>query len=323
MAPLILTIVLFIVGLLLIIKGGDWFVDAATWLAEISGIPKFLIGATVVSMATTLPELLVSIFATAKGSYGIAVGNAVGSVTANTALIFALSLIFAPALVNRKQFGFKGFLLIGSIAALYVLSVIGGSKLYWYFGLILLGILAVFVAENIKSAKAEAGASSGSKRRPENKKEIVVNVSKFVLGAAGIVIGADLLCDYGEILAVDYLKVPASIVGVTMIAIGTSLPELVTAITSLVKKQGALTMGNILGANIIDLTLILPVCALVSGGSLEVDAQSMNLDMPMCLICSAIAVIPTVIFGKTKRWQGITLVVFYAAYLFLLIKFFI
>ena len=313
-----LAVLLFVIGLVLIIKGGDFFVDAASWIAEVSGIPNFIIGATIVSLATTLPELLVSIMATAGGQTGIAVGNAVGSVTANTSLILAISLVFAPCVVSRKQFGLKGFLMILSSVLLFVLSLSGHLKLLP--SLLLFIVLGVFVYENIVSAKKEGG--NVERRRIENKKEIVVYILKFIFGAAGIVIGARLLVDNGTIIA-EKLGVPDSIIGVTMIAIGTSLPELTTAIIALVKKKGNLSLGNIVGANIIDMTLILPICSAVSGGTLVVSNQALRLDMPVCILAGLVAIVPTFIFGKTKRYQGIALLVIYAAYIVLLMKYFI
>lgn len=313
-----LAVLLFVIGLVLIIKGGDFFVDAASWIAEVSGIPNFIIGATIVSIATTLPELLVSIMATAGGQTGIAVGNAVGSVTANTSLILAISLVFAPCVVSRKQFGLKGFLMILSSVLLFVLSLSGHLKLLP--SLLLFIVLGVFVYENIVSAKKEG--EKVERRRIENKKEIVVNILKFIFGAAGIVVGARLLVDNGTVIA-EKLGVPDSIIGVTMIAIGTSLPELTTAIIALVKKKGNLSLGNIVGANIIDMTLILPICSAVSGGTLVVSNQALRLDMPVCILAGLVAIVPTFIFGKTKRYQGIALLVIYAAYIVLLLKYFI
>ena len=111
-SSLIITILLFLLGLVLIVKGGDWFVDAATWMAAASGLPQFLIGATVVSMATTLPEIIVSTMAAAGGSTDLAIGNAIGSVTANTGLIMAISLIFMPVVIRMSQFSVKGVLMV-------------------------------------------------------------------------------------------------------------------------------------------------------------------------------------------------------------------
>jgi cation:H+ antiporter len=149
------------------------------------------------------------------------------------------------------------------------------------------------------------------------KADWVKNIILFIIGALGIVIGANLLVEYGTDIAVS-LHVPQRIISVIAIAIGTSLPELVTTITALKKKVGALSVGNILGANIIDLTLILPICSFISmgkgTGALAVSVSSVQIDMLVCLIASAIAVFPTIITKKFQRWQGIVMLAGYIAY---------
>lgn len=144
-------IILFLLGLALIIKGGDFFVDAATWIAEVSGVPKFVIGATVVSVATTLPELLVSIIATAEGNLDIAVGNSVGSVVANIGLIMGISMVCLPSVMKRRDLLGKGILLVASIALLWIFSL-GGNLNFWE-GIIVLLIFGLFIFENLRSAK--------------------------------------------------------------------------------------------------------------------------------------------------------------------------
>ncbi len=304
---------LFLVGLLLIIKGGDVFVDAATWMAEASGIPKFIIGATIVSVATTLPELLVSLIAAAGGGdqgVDMAIGNAIGSVTANTGLIMAVSVVFMPLAIKRSQLAFKGLLLVLSIALLWVFCL-NGSLALWQAVVILL-LCLVFVGENLYTGSKEKSTD----QRPEvTRRLIIVNIVKFVLAAAALALGSHLLVDNGEYLAVNVLHVPVRIVAITMVAIGTSLPELVTAVTSLIKKQGSMSVGNIIGANLIDITVILPLCALISGGSLPVAAASVRLDMPVCLLEGAIAVVPTLVFKRFHRLQGILMLCVYIAYL--------
>ena len=302
----LLVYLLFVFGIILIVKGGDMFVDAASWIATVSGIPKFIIGATIVSVATTLPELLVSLFASVEGKVDMAVGNAVGSVTANIALILAVSIIFLPCKVDRKNLFVKGGIMIISSALLICLSISGA--LNFYSGFILLFLFALFIFENIKAA-----GNDKSKVYIE-KKNVLLNVIKFIAGALGIVFGADLLVKKGSVIA-SMLGVSESIIGVTVIAIGTSLPELVTAVTAIVKKESSLSVGNILGANIIDLTLILPLCSLVYGGSLPVNKNSLLIDMPVCLVVSLIAVIPALLSGKFKRTTGLVLIVIYIIYM--------
>lgn len=313
---LISVLLLFAAGLILIIKGGDLFVDAATWIAEASGIPKFIIGATVVSFATTLPEMLVSVFAALEGNADIAVGNAVGSVTANTGLIMCLSLICMNCAMTRKQFGVKAGILLVTIAVLFgftrdgQLSVLESAMILVFF--------VIFLAENLIAGHREQGTEAESDVRAKiDAKTMVINIGKFVIGAAAIVLGAQLLIDNGSALA-RMLNVPDSIIAATMIAIGTSLPELVTTITAIRKKQSSLSVGNIIGANIMDLTLIMPLCALIQGKAMLVERQGMLLDIPACFVISAAALIPALISGKFKRWIGYLIGGLYIVYLIIM-----
>lgn len=311
---LFFVLVLFAAGLLCIIKGGDLFVDAAGWIAEASGIPKFIIGATVVSFATTLPEMLVSVFAALEGNADIAVGNAVGSVTANTGLIMCLSLICMTCLMKRKQFGVKAVLLLAAIAVL--LAFTRDGQLSTMESVIILLVFVAYLVESLVAAKRDQGTEGGEtdEHPATDGKTVALNIGKFVLGAAGIVLGAQLLIDNGSALA-TMIGVPDAVIAATMIAIGTSLPELVTTITAIRKKQSSLSVGNIIGANILDLTLILPLCALIQGRPLMVENQGMMLDIPACLIVSAAAMIPALVTGKFSKWIGYLIGGLYIAYL--------
>ena len=307
-------VLLFAAGLVCIIKGGDLFVDAAGWIAEASGIPKFIIGATIVSFATTLPEMLVSVFAALEGNADIAVGNAVGSVTANTGLIMCLSLVCMTCLMERRQFGVKACLLLAAILSLFGFTRDG--RLSVAEGLLVLVIFAGFLAESLISARREQGTElkEDEERPAVSGKTVAGNIVKFVLGAAGIVLGAQLLIDNGSAIA-SLLGVPDAIVAATMIAIGTSLPELVTTLTAIRKKESSLSVGNIIGANIMDLTLILPLCSLILGKPLPVQSQGMLLDIPACLIICAAVLVPALWKGKFQRWMGFLAGGLYIVYL--------
>jgi len=307
-------VLLFAAGLVCIIKGGDLFVDAAGWIAEASGIPKFIIGATIVSFATTLPEMLVSVFAALEGNADIAVGNAVGSVTANTGLIMCLSLVCLTCLMERRQFGVKACLLLAAILSLFGFTRDG--RLSVAEGLLVLVIFAGFLAESLISARREQGTElkEDEERPAVSGKTVAGNIVKFVLGAAGIVLGAQLLIDNGSAIA-SLLGVPDAIVAATMIAVGTSLPELVTTLTAIRKKESSLSVGNIIGANIMDLTLILPLCSLILGKSLPVQSQGMLLDIPACLIICAAVLVPALWKGKFQRWMGFLAGGLYIVYL--------
>ena len=314
---LFMVLLLFAAGLLCIIKGGDLFVDAASWIAEASGIPKFIIGATVVSFATTMPEMLVSVFAALQGHADIAVGNAVGSVTANVGLIMCVALICMECAMTRKQFGVKACLLLAAILALFGFTRDG--QLSVLESVLILVIFVGFLVESLIAARQEQGSElPAQEERPKiDKKTVLLNIGKFLLGAAGIVLGAQLLIDNGSALA-RMLGVPDAVIAATMIAIGTSLPELVTTLTAIKKKQASLSVGNIIGANIMDLTLIMPLCAIIQGKPMTVERQGMLLDIPACLIICAAALIPALVQGKFKRWIGYLIGGLYIAYLIIM-----
>lgn len=311
--PIAVIILLFVLGLVLVVKGGDYFVDAASWMAEVSGIPKLIIGATVVSLATTLPEMLVSVMAAADGKVDMSIGNAVGSVTANIGLIMAISLICIPGIMKRKHYLLKSLLML--LAAAIIVGCGFFGKVSVLFSALLLVIFVVFFVENYLGAKKAVALSkeTETKENITDKKTVIINIAKFVFGAAGIVIGARLLVDNGSALATK-IGVPERIIGVTMVAIGTSLPELITTITAISKKQADLSVGNIIGANIMDLTLIMPISAFVAGKPLPISDMSAMIDLPACLLVGLIALVPALLREKFSRYQGFALLLVYAAY---------
>ena len=308
----VLVFLLFGVGLLCIIKGGDWFVDAASWIAEVSGIPHFIIGATIVSLATTLPEILVSVMAAASGSVEMATGNAIGSVTANTGLILGVSIMAMPVAIETRKYLPKSLIFIGSIVLLWALSLSGELTMVGAF--IMIGVFFFFIFENVSEAKKEMGTSA-EKKASTDKKTVIKNIALFLIGAVGIVIGSRLLVDNGTVIARDILGIPERVVSLTMVAIGTSLPELVTTITAIAKKQSALSIGNIVGANIIDMILILPLCSFIMGGSLPVAWSTLWVDLPVSFVVAVICLVPALIKGKLMRWQGILSLTVYAGYI--------
>ncbi len=305
---------LFALGIALVFKGGDVFVDAASSIAKALKIPTFIIGATIVSLATTLPEMIVSVFAAAEGKTEMAVGNAVGSVTANTSLILAIAMTAMAIACSRKKFLKQMLLLIAASSVLWLACLTGALSIWGSVVLALIFIL--FMVQNVISAKSEISSSEES--APVDKKQIIKNVVLFIVGAAAIVWGSNLMVDNGSEIA-KILGVSERIIAVTLVAVGTSLPELVTTITAIVKKESGLSIGNIIGANIIDLSLILPICSLVSGKELPVSASSIRIDLPVCLLVTLIALIPMIFRQKASKIQGFILLAVYAAYIVIVI----
>ena len=312
-ALLAVAAVVFVVGLVLTIKGGDWFVDSASWFAEATGIPKFVVGATIVSFATTLPELLVSLRAAMNGSAQLAIGNAIGSVTANTTLIMGVSLVAMAGIISRKEFALKGGLLLAAIVGLTVLSLSGALPVWSAY--VLWAIFIIFMISNLLEGKK---AAVSEKSDSFEKKEVPSKVAFFIIGIVSIVLGAEFLVSSGKTIAAG-IGISETIIGFTVIALGTSLPELVTTLTAIRKKENSLSVGNIVGANIIDATLILPLCAVINGQALPVDKVNLIFDFPVCIAACAVAVVPTVIQGRFKKWQGFALLAIYAAYMLLLV----
>lgn len=334
---IVFVVVFFIVGLVFIIKGGDWFVDSASWIAEVTGIPKLIVGATIVSIGTTLPELLVSLIAAVNGEYDMAAGNAIGSVTVNVAVILSLALIFMPSAIKRKDYILKSVLMFLPLVVMFLFSFQGNQNSYLplFAGIIMICLFVVNITENVvlavKANKREkielkesyvdvenAPNSTATQREKPTKKKVFLMVGTFLIGALAIFVGAQLLQSSATTIALK-MKMSKQVIALTIVAIGTSLPELVTTVTAIVKKENSLSVGNIIGANIIDLSLILSICGIIAGGKLPMSAQTLLFDIPVCFLVGTIALIPALISGKFKRWQGFANIAIYVAYVVLMI----
>ncbi|MBR5977130.1 MAG: calcium/sodium antiporter [Clostridia bacterium] len=313
---MVIPILLFLVGFALLIFGGDWFVDGAVAIAKKWHIPDLLIGATVVSIGTTLPEVMVSAGAAVAGHSEIAYGNALGSIICNTALISAITITFAPGLTDKKSlrvpaaFFFTALVIYAGVA--YFLGFFSRAV-----GIALLIIFVVYIGLQVKSALGGSGSSDEELDAEEMPmwKAVVL----LVLGAAAIAVGADLLVDNGTIIA-QMVGVPESVIALTFVALGTSLPELITAITSLKKGHGALSLGNVVGANLFNLVLVsglsmtlrpfaVPASKLLAGMN-----ASLLVDIPVVFGVMLLMTVPALAKGKLYRWQGILLLVIYFGY---------
>lgn len=312
MDVILLNLAVFALGAVMIIKGGDWFVDAASWIAGALHIPTFIIGATIVSVATTLPEMIVSLLAAGSGKVEMAIGNAVGSVTANTALIMAVAMLGMKIICPRKEYGRQFWLLIAAAAALYAFCL--GGELNLIGCVVMAVIFVIFLIQNVQNAKGKDDGQAPEIKKGEGGRYGLL----FVLGATGLAVGSQLLVRSGSALAALF-GVPERVIAVTLVAVGTSLPELVTTVTAILKGQSSLSVGNILGANIIDLSLILPLSALVSGKALPVAGSLLSVDLPFCLGVTLVACVPILLREKATKAQGAALLAAYAGYLALVI----
>ena len=288
-------VLLFIVGLLFLIKGGDWFVDGASALARRFHLPELLIGATVVSIGTTLPEVMVSTMSALSGHGEIAYGNAIGSVICNSALIAAITIAVRPGKVNPKTLRVP-IAFFFAAAAIYCVAAYGMGRFTRPIGLIMLTVFVVYMVANVLQMK-NAPAGQEEEEDESDLMPMGKTLILLVVGAALIAAGANLLVDNGTLIA-QALGVPESVIALTFVALGTSLPELVTAISSLIKGHSDLSLGNIVGANVFNLVLVSGVSVTLAPFTIPQSSMlfginsSLVMDIPVMLLVMLIMTVP-------------------------------
>ena len=309
---MLVPVLLFIVGLLFLIKGGDWFVDGASALARRFHLPELLIGATVVSIGTTLPEVMVSTMSAVSGHGEIAYGNAIGSVICNSALIAAITIAVRPGKVDPKTLRVPVAFFFAA-AAIYCVAAYAMGEFTRPLGFVMLAMFVAYMVANVLQMK-KAPAAAEAEAEAENAGEemsLTKTLVLLVLGAVLIALGANLLVDNGTLIA-QALGVPE--------ALGTSLPELVTAITSLVKGCSDLSLGNIVGANVFNLVLVSGMSVTLAPFTVPQSStlfginSSLVLEIPVMLAVMMIMTLPALKRGKLSRAQGIILLCIYAAF---------
>lgn len=330
---------LFLLGLVLIIKGSDWFIDSVIWVATVFKIPYIIIGATIVSLCTTMPETFVSLTASLKGETDVAFGNAFGSIALNTGIIMGIILIFAkPAIENMSAFKRNGGFLIFVLLLCFFASFYFG-EINRQMGFVFILLLMYFLFSNYKQAKTmmnlQASYDIEEKLNPEDTKVIAegavydkdegdIDISKrviikkilmFVVGITAVIVGSGLLVDNGIRIA-EILGVPSIVIAITFTALGTSLPELVTAISSIRKKVSNLGVGNIIGANILNVVQVIGISAIANPISIRHDPTIVSFQIPMVILIAGVAVLFGIISkGGFKRWHGIILLAIYSLFL--------
>ena len=372
---MLVSVLLFAVGLVLLIKGGDWFVDGATGIAKRFHLPDIVVGATVVSIGTTLPEVMVSTTGALAGSGAMAYGNAIGSIICNTALIAAISITCNPGPVNVKSMRtpaifffasaglyclaayllgefprWMGFVMLAIFVCYMLLTVRNGlrnpdttddegewenSAMPW-IPLLVVGAVALLVAFSGTFFEATPAWYAGILvaialfamlfdaklvRETQIERTLLMEVLLLVAGAGIIAVGADLLVEHGQVIALG-LGVPETVVALLFVALGTSLPELVTTITSLRKGRASLGVGNVIGANVFNLVLVSGVAVTLAPFAVPAENTLLNtglnlslvLDIPVMLGVMILMIAPALMKKKLSRWQGFVLLGIYVAF---------
>jgi cation:H+ antiporter len=316
--PIWLNFVLFIVGGVVITKAADYFVDAAVTVSVATHIPKILIGGTIVSVATTAPEFCVSFIATVQGKADIAIGNSIGSCVINIGLIAGTCILIRTVVVEQKSILQQGAFMVSAGILVYILST-GGEITRLGGGILIAGLIA-YLYYCTKTARAEMREADANQMPGEEQR---INLGKqflmFAVGAIGIVIGSTLLV--GNVTPIArFLGVPDLIIALTLVALGTSLPEYVVALTAAIKDHGDLSIGNIIGADTLDIFWVLGSCSLYS--PLTVTRQTMVLDYPFMLLLMLLLVLFRFTKHRIDRWEGGMLFGVLVVYLVLMFNFF-
>ncbi len=302
-------VILFVIGLVLICLGGDRLVDAAVAIAKKLGIPQIVVGATIVSLGTTLPEILVSTTAAFDGSAAIAAGNAFGSIICNTALIAGLTQTIRPTKqVETSSLSWRGIFFFVVVIGLDICGFLTGA-FDRPVGIVLLVLFIVYAYLNVIRASAEGGGEEEQEKA--DKVSIPLQIIILAVCAACLFVGANLLVDNGILIA-EAIGVPERVIAVTFIALGTSLPELMTSVMSLIKGYGNVGLGNVIGANLLNMLLVIGIPSAIAGIPLE--RSAVMVDMPLACLVMAILIVPILIRKKSSRIQGIALLGIYAVY---------
>ena len=315
---MLLSILLFAVGLVLLIKGGDWFVDGATGIARRFHLPDIVVGATVVSIGTTLPEVMVSATGAMLGQGAMAYGNAIGSIICNTALIAAITVAVNPGPVNTKSMKMPVLFFFVS-AAIYCVAAYLMGEFTRPLGVVMLTIFVVYLIFTVRQGMKNPEEVEEEEEANAKPRTFLQDLFWLVVGAGLIAVGADLLVEHGTIIAVG-LGVPETVIALTFVALGTSLPELVTTITSLRKGHASLGIGNVIGANVFNLVLVSGVAVTLApfevpvGNLIFGHNASLVMDIPIMLTVMLLLTMPALATKKLHRWQGVVLLCIYAAF---------
>ena len=307
-------IILFLIGFVLITKGADIFINCTVDIGKKTKISEIILGATIVSFATTLPELTVSLFASLDGHTTMSLGNAVGSIICNTGLVLGLVAFISPFSVDKKMFFSKSVLLLICVILLLLLGI--DKSITQRDSIALLAMLVIYMYSNYRSV-----VEKGSKSRINNTSKVKGNnnlgewvkiVLLFALGLIMMILGSRLLVDNGVIIA-EWIGVPQGVISLTVIALGTSLPELVSSLTAIKKNHHAISVGNILGANILNIVSVIGISSIPN--DIPILSQNMRIDFPFMIVLLLILILPTIKKNKLYRFQGLIMLIVYLIYI--------
>jgi len=314
----VITYILFIIGFPLLIKGADFLVDGASAIAKKYGLSPFVIGITIVAFGTSMPELLVNLFSSAEGASGLAIGNVIGSNISNILLVLGVSAFISP-LVLEKGTVWKAIPL-SLLAAVMVLimsndTILEGrnfSELSRIDGLVLIAFFVIFLYYTFGISRV-----SGEETQKIETMSLKKSYLYVAIGLIGLFIGGKWLVD-GAVFMASKLGVSQSLIGLTIVAVGTSLPELAASVVAALKQKSDIAVGNIVGSNIFNIFWVLAVSAVVRPLKFS---TSLNFDI-IILIAASMLLFMFMFIGRKRtleKWQGFSFIVFYIIYIVYLV----
>lgn len=311
MWEILLCIVLLVAGMFLLIKGADWFVEGASSIAKSIGIPSLVIGLTLVSIGTSMPEFSVSLQSSIAGLQDISFGNIMGSNIFNTLVVIGVSAILTPMVVSKelKKYDLPILITVYILLIIFAFIISKGTIEVWE-AVILFSVTIFYTVFLIYRSRDEIKKSKENEEKSESRKWWL-NVILIIIGLAGIIFGGDLVVDNASVIATK-LGMSDLLVGLTIVAVGTSLPELVTSFVAAKKGENDIAIGNAVGSSLFNVVLILGFCSIISPAQVEFST------LVDCLIMLASAVL-VFLFSfksmKVNKWQGIVMLAIYAGYL--------
>ena len=299
-------------GLLMLVLGGESLVRGSVSVAKSLGIPVIIIGLTIVSLGTSAPEMVISIMATTEGHPDIALGNVIGSNIANILLVLAVTALVYPVRTNPEVTKRDGILMV--MVSVILLMFMNNGEISRFEGVLLLAILVGYLLNLFRRAKVEQDPEILEEFEEETQTQYPMILSLIMVGAgfALLVLGADFLVDGASDLA-RMFAVSEGVIGATIVAIGTSAPELVTCVVAAYRKHSDIAVGNVVGSNLFNIAAVLGVAALVT--PIAVDEQFMQVDIWVMLVASTLLIPLMMSDKKVSRVEGGVMLVWYILYI--------
>lgn len=313
MWDMLLWVLLIIVGMVLLIKGADWFVEGASSIAKAMKIPSLVIGLTLVSVGTSMPEFSVSLTSSIKGLNDMSFGNIIGSNIFNTLVVIGVSAILTPLVVSKQMKKYDLPILMGIYLLLMLFSFVTSPLVInLWESIIIFSLTIAYTAFLIIRSKKEM---KEEKEELKKQRKWYINLLLVAIGLAGIIFGGNIVVDNASKFAYA-IGMSELLVGLTIVAVGTSLPELVTSVVAAKKGENDIAIGNAIGSCIFNVILILGFCSIIQPATV---AWSSLLDVIVMLISAVVLFLFSFKTLKVNRWQGITMACMYVVYLVFII----